>query len=1121
MRVSTFRFALIAWCTACLVFAQTNVSRIVGIVSDPSGAVIPAATITVRNENTGETRTLQSNEHGLYVAAQLAPAAYSIKVEAPGMAPSEYSGIRVQVGSERTLSVILQPSTMTTEVNVSAGDLTVIDVSSASVGANVGEREVASLPLNGRQLSQLYLLAPGATTAGGGAYDNIRFNGRSNQQNIVRFDGVSGGGIIDQSPGDLNGELTSNFRLQSSLENVQEFRVESSNYPAEYGTGTGGQVSVVTKSGSNQVHGGLFEYVRNDHFDARNFFDLFDSKTKSQLRMNQFGGSIGGPIKKDKLFFFLSQETFYQRAGVSLRETVPSAAARAQAQINAATNPKVAAILPLLNAYPVGQVATANALLDAAFLGAASRVDEYYGSLRLDYHANDKNSFSFRYFRDQGDSLDPLSVTGRAQNFTLVPQNAMASWSRTLSSTSMNEFKLGLNAAKSRSFGVVNNAAGVDLAPLTVSFTGAVAIPGVGGQGASAGAAQLGGLVRANSAYNTRAQPYTNWELPIMDTLSMVRGKHSLKFGAEIRPIRIKTDRFAGATYTYADITNLLANTPASVQFNADFGLPSPWNGGLTGPRHAQQQYYIFYAQDEFKAAPEITVNYGLRYEYFGVMHERDNRNVKFNTVTGQIDPSDTPYYESSQLNFGPRLGIAYSPSRFRGNTVFRIGGGYFFGPGQPEDTIQPLESDRVSRTLTPSLLPGLAYPLDTASVIANYNINDPNLGFQPRAYAPGYKLPERVMSYTASVQQKLPGDAVLTVAYVGSLGRNLFLRSYSNKIVSVATNPTTGAAIINREFGNRFAEVDVKTSGGNDHYNSLQTILNRRFSKGLTFGLQHTWGRSIGESAGSNEAVSANDPYNFKSEYGPNNFDIHHSLNLTALWEIPVGKDKAVRVSGPANYIAGGWELGGIYNYRTGLPINVILTRDDVVYRDKRNGRTYRSPVIVDNVVQTEALVNSPGGLSSRQFRRPDAVAGVTPLVVGADKTVYLNPAAFSIPAPGTFGNLSRNAVIGPDLSQFDLTLHKRIPVNEKVNFEFRAEVYNLFNRANFANPPATLGVGLPSGYTTTSAAEPAASGLQPGAPFTASAAGGAFGKFSSTVTNTVGLGAQRQIQLSLRLNF
>jgi hypothetical protein len=1100
---------------ACVALAQTDQARLTGAATDPSGAVIPDASITVKNERTGAERAVKTDSQGRYLVTNLQPASYTITASAPGLGPTEMSSVHLTAGQERAVNLVLQPATVTTEVTVAESNMVVIDVSSARIGTNVNEREVASLPLNGRQLSQLYLLSPGAQTAGGGSFDNIRFSGRSNQQNVVKFDGVSGGSIIDSSPGNLNGESSSNFRLQSSLENVQEFRVESSNYPAEYGTGSGGQITVVTKSGSNNFHGSLFEYLRNNALDARNFFD---GSSKSALRLNQFGGSVGGPIVRDKLFFFSSLEALRQRAGVSLVETVPSAAARAQAQVNALTDPKVAAILPLLGAYPSGQQASSNSLLDIASLNSAGRVDEYYGSLRLDYRATANNTFSFRYFRDQGESFDPLSVTGRGQSFTAVPQNAMASWTRILNPTLINEFKVGFNAYKTRSFGVVNNnVPGLDLASLTVNFTGSVAIPGIASQGASAGAAQLGGLIRANSAYNTRAQPYTNYEMPFLDTLSWVKGGHNVKLGVEIRPIRLQTDRFAGTTYTFNSIGDLLSNSPASVQFNADAGLPSPWNNGATGPRHGQNMYEILYAQDEWRLSPQLTVNLGLRWEYFGIMHERDNRNVKFNIVTGQIDPPDTPYYQSSKLNFGPRVGIAWSPSRFKSNTVFRIGAGYFYGPGQPEDTIQPLESDRISRTLSG----GLAFPFDTSAIIKNYNINDPSLGFQPRAYAPGYRIPEKILSYTASLQQRLPGETVLTVAYVGSQGRNLFLRSIANKITGVATNPTTGAAIVTREFGNRFAEIDYKTSGGNDNYNSLQTTLNRRFSHGLTFGVQHTWGRSIGNSQGSNEALTAANNYSFAADYGNNLYDVRHSLNATALWEIPVGPNQAVRLNGLAGYALGGWELGGVYNFRTGLPIDLRITRADVVYQDKRNGRIYTSPVIVGGQVETEAVVNTPGGGSSRGVRRPDAVAGVSPYLTTDDKRIFLNPAAFMIPQAGSFGNLGRNAYVGPTLAQFDLTLHKRLPVNEKLGLEFRAEIYNLFNRANFANPPATLGAGLPAGYTANVGQEPAASGLQPGQPYTSSGAGGAFGRNSSTIANTVGLGAQRQIQLSLRFNF
>src|SRR4051794_3040061 len=280
-------------------FAQTDSARIVGLVTDVSGAVLPGATVTIKSEKTGDERKVTANDLGYYVVQNLLPAAYTVSGKTNDLGPSVYSNISLAVGQERTLNLILQPASMAQEINVSGGELTVIDTSSARIGANVNEREVANLPMNGRQISQLYLLVPGAQTAGSGSFDNIRFSGRANQQNEIRYDGVEASSVIDASPGNLNGETSTGFRLQSSLENIQEFRVESSNYPAEFGTGTGGQVSVVTKSGGNRVSGSIFEYLRNDALDARNFFD---GNTKSPLRLNQFGGSVGGPIIKEKMF---------------------------------------------------------------------------------------------------------------------------------------------------------------------------------------------------------------------------------------------------------------------------------------------------------------------------------------------------------------------------------------------------------------------------------------------------------------------------------------------------------------------------------------------------------------------------------------------------------------------------------------------------------------------------------------------------------------------------------------------------------------------------------------------------------------------------------------------------
>src|SRR5947209_395707 len=254
------------------IFAQTSTGRIAGTISDASGAAVRGASITVTNQRTNEERRSESNDSGSFSFTGLPPSDYKLKVSEIGFSDVELKGLPLQVGQEIRRDLTLAVSATNSVVTVEGGAISAIDQSDAKIGVNVSEREVANLPLNGRQVSQLYLLTPGAVNSGSGTYDNIRFSGRSNQQNIVRYDGVEASSIIDASPGNLNGETTSNFRLQNSLENVQEFRVDSSNYPAEYGTGTGGQISVITKSGSNDWHDSLFEYVRNNWFDARNFF---------------------------------------------------------------------------------------------------------------------------------------------------------------------------------------------------------------------------------------------------------------------------------------------------------------------------------------------------------------------------------------------------------------------------------------------------------------------------------------------------------------------------------------------------------------------------------------------------------------------------------------------------------------------------------------------------------------------------------------------------------------------------------------------------------------------------------------------------------------------------------
>ncbi len=1097
------------------VFSQTDRGRLVGTVHDQNKALVPGAKVTVKNTQTGEERSALTNDEGSYLVINLKPSAYTVRVSAQGFADSEVTGVQLLVGQALTLDLELKPAGTTEVVNVAAGEDAGLDTTSARIGANVNPREVQGLPLNGRQLSQLYLQAPGSLNSGSGTFGDIRFSGRAVEQNAIRYDGVEGSSIIDAAPGNLNGEIASPFRLQASLENVQEFRVDSNSYPAEYGTGTGGQVNVVTKSGGNQFHGSLFEYLRNEKLDSRNWFDR---DFKSPLRLNQFGASLGGPIVKNKLFFFGSYEGYRLRAGINIVEGIPKLSRCASA---------VAAVRSLCDGAFLAVGATrivTNPLTSPDFdigqLQASNPVNANSGSVRFDYKANDKNSLYFRFFRDQGDNDQPQNVSGARAIYKYVPQNGVASWQTTIGLNKINEFKLGYNSAYTRVAGSAPTIGGIDLSAVTINLSGSVALANIPGQGNSAGLSIPGGLFRLNSATNGRGAPYTPYSIGFIDGFSWVRGSHSLKFGGEVRLLRLYTDRLGGTTYSYSNLTNFLANTASSVQFNGDVSS-QPFNPGATGNRFAKEEFYIGFAQDEWKIKPNLTLNYGLRYEYYTPLREDKDRKVVFDIDKGIILPPDTTSYKAVKTNFAPRVSLAWSPnptgtgSFGGGKTVVRGGFGINYGPGQIEDQIQPIESDRIASTLSNV---ANAFPANIPSIVTNFLANPNNRNFQPRAYdRANYSVPERIFAYSGSFEQELPYKLALTLAYVGSMGRNLFLRSVANQIVSVRTNANpANAAIIIREFSivsengagqnptvlNPFAEIDYKRSGGHDSYNAFQISLGRRFSSGVTLNSQYTFGRSYGNTAGSNEALTAGNlarrTADFDYDNGYNSFDVRHSFNVSAVYGLPWGKG----LSSIGRMLLGGWDIGTIMNARSGLPVPVQITRPDIVYVDAA-GNVFGSPA-----AGRTAVMNTPGGGNSRNVRRPDLLPGVNPFI-NKDRTI-LNPAAFAIPKPGTYGNLVRNQIHGPRFVQQDLIVAKKFAIRESTNIEFRTEVFNIFNSTNFATPPAQLPNTYGAGAT-----------LQPGQPFTAALAGSAFGVVNRTVERTVGLGTNRQIQFALRLNF
>ena len=1132
-------FSVMAW-------AQADTGRISGTVKDSTGAVIPGATITIVSEKTGQERSVMSNELGNYIVPQLPAATYTVKGSSAGLTAPEIKGVALQVGQERIVNVTMQVTTLATEVTVTGADLAQVDTSSAAIGGNVSEREVAELPINGRQISQLYLLAPGAVNFAGGTFDDIRFNGRSFEQNAVRYDGIEAGGIISNNPSNMGGEFDSLFRLQASMENVQEFRVDSSNYPAEFGTGSGGQISIVTKSGGNAYHGSLFEYFRNDALDARNFFD---GAQPSVLRLNQFGGSIGGPLAKDKAFFFAGIEALKQRTQTPFVQNTLSAAVHnlrdcAPGEAPSATTPTCMnpAIRPLMAAFPIGQTPTASPFFDQINIRQPGYIDEYTGNLRFDFQLNPSHKMYLRYNRDQGYLLITNDASGSANTETAVPQNLVLALNSVLSATLINEAKAGLNASKTRANGVFPAVPGVDLSGAQIN---------IGGTPNFAGVSQFvvpTGQIKVSSAFSGKSVPYTNYSLSFIDNLTWIHRNHTAKFGVEFRPQHIKSAFGGGTNYSFSNVQALLANTPLSIQAIDDSTNTSPFTG-KSGFWNIKQTFYIAYVQDEWKIKPSFTMSYGLRFEYYSPMQEDNNRVTWFDVPTGTLKPNYTGDWYTMRKNFGPRLGFTWSPESLHNKTVFRIGGGYYFGPGLGEAQTQPPQNDVARRTISDVGNPLLAFPANAKGILAGYNVNDPNLQYQPRAYLPDYKIPENILQYSASIQQELPGKAVLTVGYVGSQGRNLFVRGITNRITQVIMNPTTGAAVLVREFSqcnggpcganvpngttvtNRFAEIDVKTSGGSDNYNGLQVVLNRRFAQGFTLGGQYMWSHSVGNSDGSKDAQTSSNNYSFLSERGNNASDVRQTFNFNALYQLPFGaKQKFGASASPiARAILGDWQVGTVFNTRSGLPIEVLITRPDFVYRNTTTGAITSAPVCTGGacgtpgaVIQTVPIINVPGGGASRNRRRPDLVPGVDPYlhgVTGNGAVPWLNPAAFAVPQPGTYGNLARNALRGPGMYQWDLTLSKKFPIKETKNIEFRAECYNLLNHAVFQIPNyATVSGGL---ARLADAIPAATGGLQPGQPYTVGAAGGNFGALTQTVSNQVGAGTNRQFQLVMRVNF
>ena len=706
---------------------------------------------------------------------------------------------------------------------------------------------------------------------------------------------------------------------------------------------------------------------------------------------------------------------------------------------------------PLLAGFPRGTVATSNPLLALATLETEANQKEHSGSFRLDQRFSNSQMSYLRVLYSNGDLNTPdRTVTPRRVRAKQQPLNVVLNHQSIAGGHLINELKLGFNRPQ---YSAVAFADSPGYDPTQVSLSGTVNSQSIDARG-STGIARSGLLVRATSNASTNGQLYNPRSISLSDALTWTRGAHTFKFGGEYRNIESQF-RFLGSTeITYNGINEFIDNRPAQVALN------------LESPTFTPQQYYLIgFAQDSWRPTSRLSLELGLRYDFYSVVKEKDGQARPFFVEDNAFGPDGGAFYNPDKNNFAPRLSAVY---QWNDKTAIRTGFGIFYGPGQFEDRIQPIENFIDRRRVQAADIPsnGLAFPVDPGE------LPQPALGSRLHARAAGrvqHAVRREPLARAAGRNQRDGRDT--------PAARGATCSSAASRIRWTSTRGSGRCRASARSTTRRSGCLDGLAINGNAisgcgkaSYNALQLSATRRFRSGLTGGLQYQYSRNEGTTQGSNEAATTQNTFDYNTEFGTNPQDIPHTFNGSLVYQLPFG-----------GALAGGWRVGAIVNARSGVPINVTINRPD------------------NKTINGVTVTNIPGG-NSRGTQRPDVVAGVNPYL--KDGVRWLNPAAFTTPQPGTFGNLERNALRGPGFWQVDFMASKDFRFGSNQGIQIRAEVFNILNHLNYENPAAVL----PDGTA--------------GAPFT-DAQAGTFGYMLGPLNRTVGLGTARQTQISLRYLF
>jgi hypothetical protein len=1017
-------------------------AAISGVVEDASGSAIEGAAISVTSLETGGRRQAATNASGYYSVLALPLGPTEVHAEKAGFKPVDRTGIKLQVDENATINFSLEIGAFVSQVNVDE-QAPVVNTSTASVAGLVGENQVKDLPLNGRSFDNLITLNPGAInftlkSAGTSTSDGNTFSvdGRRPMDNIFLLNGIeyTGSSQLADSPGGASGELL-------GIDAVREFNILTDTYSAEYGKRAGAQISVVTQSGTNALHGTIFEFLRNSDLDARNFFDR---AFVPPFRRNQFGGALGGPIKKNRLFLFGNYEGFRQALALSSVSEVPDQFAQKGLLPNSsgvyARVPKLnPAMLKYLVLWP--QANGPELLSNGRPTGIAlsynnphQSIHEDFGTSRGDYSIGDKDTLTAAYTIDDGTNLTPTADPLFATYLLLTSQVVSLQETHVFSPEALNTARIGFSRA-AFNFN----------APAITAFSSSLDF--VTGNGGPGGIVIGGGVTTTGASAITSAGPNNAanvWNrrnlFTYQDTFQLTKGIHQINIGVWFQPIQDNEDtasrQLGQASFT--SLTTFLQGTSSSFQV-----VPNPSELGW------RSFFGAWYAEDVMKLRRNLTVRVGLRYEFTNGWNEADGRAANYITNSqGVLETAPLVGKSVFTTNnathlLGPRAALAWDPFG-DGKTAVRAGYGIYYSLIDDLsfllNSVPPYNGTAsFANVQLPSILP-IAKGVQPAPSCGP-GVPSPCTIYAPQGVQPDAKT-QAVNEWNFTVEHQLSTQTSLRVAYVGSFSYHGLISIDPNSIPAVVCSKPAGcvaggngSARSTVPDGASYIPVGARPnrylSGGffwytegNSSYNALQTDVTRRMGHGLEFRANYTWSKNLDINSAltgaqaSNEAQMVLNRNNIHADWGPSALNAEHQGSLSAHYDLPFGRGKLI----------GGWQLNGIVSLLSGFPL---------------------TPQIGSN---------RSGDGDTRNPDRPSLNPAFTGSIIEGSPNQWFNPNAFILPAAGTYGNLGRGALIGPGLADIDLSLFKDIAFRERVKLQIRSEFFNTLNHANFGTPNAIV---------------------------------------------------------------